>query len=163
MLLFERNGVGVVVKTGNDSTGMVLQRTAMVMARMWPGYCGSGNCFSTRCGSCRRVVSVKVLDSNNSSVAVRCDRGDGLGRDNHPDVDAVNLSVEGFLFAGLVMLNLFHAGHVGSGQQFDRERAVVTSSSGNQGNSSSMSAPAVSRMRSVSVRPGTLPVVPVLF
>ncbi len=91
------------------------------------------------------LVVVKVLDNNNSF----CCSSDVIAAmdwvaTNHPDVDAVNLSVgTGALFSGhcdaststtqamsVAVNNLIAKG------------AVVTSSSGNQGNSSSMSAPA---------------------
>lgn len=106
---------------------------------------GEGNVAPRGAVPAAQLVSVRVLDSNNSFC---CSSDVVAAMDwvalNHPDVDAVNLSVgTGALFPGqcdnstsftqamsIAVNNLISLG------------AVVTSSAGNQGNSNNMSAPA---------------------
>lgn len=106
---------------------------------------GQGNVAPRGAVPAAELVLVKVLDSNNSFC---CSSDVVAAMDwvvtNHPDVDAVNLSVgTSSMFAGdcdgsasftqamsVAVNNLIAKG------------AVVTSSSGNQGNSNGMSAPA---------------------
>lgn len=106
---------------------------------------GQGNVAPRGAVPATELVVVRVLDNNNSFC---CSSDVVAAMDwvatNHPDVDAVNLSVgTGTLFSGncdnsasftqamsVAVNNLIAKG------------AVVTSSSGNQGNSNNMSAPA---------------------
>lgn len=106
---------------------------------------GQGNVAPRGSVPATQLVVVRVLDNNNSF----CCSSDVVAAmdwvaSNHPDVDAVNLSVgTGTLFSG----------HCDSSTSFTQAMsvavnnliangAVVTSSSGNQGNSNNMSAPA---------------------
>jgi hypothetical protein len=106
---------------------------------------GKGNVAPRGAVPAAELVVVKVLDSNNSFC---CSSDVVAAMDwvaaNHPDVDAVNLSVgTGALFSGNCDSSTsFTQAMSVAVNNLIAKGAVVTASAGNQGNSSSMSAPA---------------------
>jgi subtilisin family serine protease len=106
---------------------------------------GEGNVAPRGAVPAAQLVSVRVLDSNNSF----CCSSDVIAAmdwvaSNHPDVDAVNLSVgTGTLFpANCDNSASFTQAMSVAINNLIANGAVVTSSAGNQGNTNAMSAPA---------------------
>ena len=106
---------------------------------------GQGNVAPRGAVPAAQLVVVRVLDTNNSFC---CSSDVVAAMDwvatNHPDVDAVNLSVgTGTLFPGHCDTSASFAQAMSVAvNNLIANGAVVTSSAGNQGNSNNMSAPA---------------------